>query len=130
MIRVITYAVREWEKPLSGTAPYINHSLQYFNIHILLLLSSQPDGDPDFVTPVSASQPCALNIWVHPSFGTYRTVVTSFRLPYDNTHGVVESHMSRRFLQTAVWLLQIAVQHTAYISNSFFRIPLLAKYVV
>ena len=34
--------------------------LPSFHIHVLLLLSSQPEGAPDFVTPVSASQPVPL----------------------------------------------------------------------
>ena len=55
--------MREWEKPLSGTA------LSFLLFRILIRIFyfsvySQPDGTPDFVTLVSAGQPVP---WVHPS---------------------------------------------------------------
>ena len=45
-----------------GKAPewhcfFLPSSFEYSNIDVLLLPSSQSDGAPDFVTPVSASQP-------------------------------------------------------------------------
>ena len=51
----------EWEEPLSGTAlSFLLFSALIPGTYFLLLLSSQPDGAPDFVTSVSASQPLPL----------------------------------------------------------------------
>ena len=46
--------------------PSLLPSFQYFNTYFLLLLSSPPDGAPDFVTPVSASQPVPLTPGIIP----------------------------------------------------------------